>query len=586
MPGVSTGVRFTNAIPAKLVAQNRLSEDGAGVAVGDIDGDGRPDLYFCRTAGPNALYRNLGDWRFEEIPNASGAACPGNTSTGAAFADVDGDGDLDLLVSGLGSGVRLFLNDGRGRFTPQPDSGIAARGGSRSMALADVDGDGRLDLYVANYRAATVKDAPMRVRIQQVNGRPEVPEEFRDRFAAESTDGAAPVLIELGEPDVLYRNLGGGKFESVSWTSGTFLDENGRPLSAPPRDWGLSAAFRDLNGDGLPDLYVCNDFYSPDRIWINDGHGHFRALSSSALRKTSWASMAVDFADIDRDGHDDVFVADMLPSGRHERAVQRSNFETGAVIAAGWGWTLGAGEARTQVMRNTLFVNDGSGGFSEVGLLAGVQSTGWTWGALFLDVDLDGYEDLLIANGHTHDHLNSDLHRKALAMGAVSTSEARERLFALFPSLNLAKVAFRNRGNLQFEDASARWGFDWKAITHGMVLADLDGDGDLEVVTNNGDGEAGLFRNNAAGPRVLVRLRGQAPNTSAVGARLRVEGGPVVQTQEIQCGGRYLSSDEMVRSFAAGRAPLRIEVRWRSGKRSVAWPVPPNSECIVKEPAQ
>jgi hypothetical protein len=590
-----TGLAFSNHVGIERLRENRLLEDGAGVACGDVDGDGWVDVFFCHTDGRSALYRNHGAWRFELSPGpwsrraaaAGGRESPGPTQahSGAAFADVDGDGDLDLLLASLGAGVALYLNDGVGGFVESADSGLQRRFGSRSLALADIDRDGDLDLYVANYRTTTVRDAPMRVRITGAAGRFEVPSEHRERFRAETTDLGQPVLIELGEPDVLYRNLGRGQFEAVSWTSGAFLDQEGRPLQEPPRDWGLSAMFRDLNGDGTPDLYVCNDFYSPDRIWLNDGAGRFRAIVAGAVRKTCWASMAVDVADIDRDGYDDIFVADMLATAHTARHVQRSLLETGSVRALGWGWGLGEVRDPVQVMRNTLLLHLGPGDYAEIGQLSGVQASDWTWSCAFLDVDLDGYEDLLIGNGHARDHLNSDLQATLPPPPAADASNApTEKPFERLPPLHVAKRAFRNRGDLTFEDASARWRFDWSGICNGLCLADLDNDGDLDVVTNNLDATAGVFRNECPQPRILVRLRGKGANTRGIGARILVTGGPQAQSQEMVAGGRYLSSDEAARAFATlPGTRLRIEVIWPDGQRSVVPGAEPNRAYIIKQ---
>ena len=564
-----TGLRFTNQVSVKLVARNRLIEDGSGVAAGDVDGDGLCDLYFCSLEGNNRLFRNLGGLRFEDITARAGVGCPGQASTGAALADVDGDGDLDLLVSGLGAGIRLFLNDGYGKFVEKTDAGLLRDSGARSLALADIDGDGDLDLYVANYRRTTARDETQRVNITRRGSGFEVPVHLRERFVAEATDRGNAMLVELGEPDVLYRNLGGGRFEPVSWTGGDFRDENGLTLIQPPRDWGLSAMFRDLNGDGFPDLYVCNDFSSPDRIWLNNGKGQFQAARSIALRKTSWASMAVDFADINRDGLDDIFVAEMLGVTRLRRQTQRDNIEANALPSLGWGWRPGKITNVTQVMRNTLFLNLGDGGYAEIAQYSGVQASDWTWGATFLDVDLDGYEDLLIANGHARDHLNSDVQGRLAPAGPPQDAAAREALFSLIPPLAVPKRAFRNRGDLTFEDRSTAWGFDWVGISHGMALADLDNDGDLDVILNNLNAGALIMRNDTTAPRMAIRLRGRAPNTAGIGAKIRVRGGPVPQSQEVISAGRYLSCDDPLRVFAAGQATeLDVEIIWRSGSRT------------------
>jgi len=309
LPGSLTGITVTNHLSDASAGANQIRLNGSGVAAGDVDGDGWCDLYFCGLEGGNRLYRNLGGWHFEDITDQAGVRCAGQYSTGAVLADVDGDGDLDLLVNSIGGGTRLFLNDGKGHFLEATNSGLVRRFGAMSMALGDLRGEGVLDLYVANYRSSTMRSTGL--DLLEVNGKLQLKPEDRENFDLTPEGG----LFELGEPDILYRNDGQGHFEAVSWTNGVFLDEAGRPLKDLPRDWGLSVMFRDINEDGAPDIYVCNDFASPDRVWINDGTGRFRALPTLALRCTSTFSMGIDFADINRDGHDDFFVVDMLNRG-------------------------------------------------------------------------------------------------------------------------------------------------------------------------------------------------------------------------------------------------------------------------------
>ena len=286
LPPADTGIGFTNRLTDAMVAANRLLENGSGVALGDVDGDGWVDIYFCRLDGGNVLYRNLGGWKFEEVTAASGVACPGQFSTGCALADIDGDGDLDLLVNSLGGGTRAFFNDGRGRFTEVADPKLAKKSGATSMALADVDGDGDLDLYVTHYRTDTVNDNPPGLRMttgRAPDGSPVV--EPRDRFLALPNPGGPTEVLEKGEGDQFYVNKGGGNFIPAPWHVGVFLDEDGQALKEAPPDWGLAAMFRDLDGDGLPDLYVCNDFvYWPDRIWLNQGGKRFKAAPRTAFR--------------------------------------------------------------------------------------------------------------------------------------------------------------------------------------------------------------------------------------------------------------------------------------------------------------
>ncbi len=506
-----TGIDFTNTLSNENAAQNQIRLNGSGVALGDIDGDGWCDLFVCSIEGHLALYRNLGGWRFTNVTAAAGLDLPGNFSTGATLADVDGDGSLDLLVNGIGTGTRLFLNDGRGHFTEAMDSGLAHEYGAMTCALADIDGNGTLDLYVANYRTTTVRTTGF--ALLNVDGHRMIRPE--DRGHLEITPAGR--VLENGEPHILYRNDGHGHFTPVPWTGGTFLDEDGRPLSGPPLDWGLTAAFRDLNGDGFPDLYVCNDFHSPDRIWINDGHGHFRALPTLAIRHTATFSMSVDFADVDRDGHDDILVSDMT-SRRHGRRLMQ--------IAGMAPNDIGIGQFadRPQLDRTVLQWNRGDGTYAEVAHYAGLEDSEWNWSVVFLDVDLDGFEDVLATTGHMFDTQDLDAQARIRALGPFPREKAPGKLL-LLPSLREAKLAFRNRRDLTFEECGAAWGFNQVGVSHGMALADLDNDGDLDVVVNNLNGALGVYRNEASAPRVAVRLKGLPPNTRGIGARILVTGG-------------------------------------------------------------
>ena len=417
-------------------------------------------------------------------------------------------------------------------------------------------------------------------RVVSVNGQPLTAPDWTNRFKFTIEKGAGGrgrfASEELGEPDLYLRNEGGGQYAPVSWTDGTFLDDQGRPLAEPPRDWGLSVLFRDFNGDGWPDLYVCNDFQSPDRFWLNDGHGHFRAAPALALRQNSYSAMAVDVADLNRDGLDDFLVVEMLSRDHGRRLTQRNlmHAETGAA---------GEIEGRPQYPRNTLSLNRGDGTYAEIAQFAGLDATEWSWGPIFLDVDLDGFEDLLVPNGFARDNMNADVQDRInqLKAGKKILSVEELQLRRLFPPLAPGCLAFRNLGNLRFQETSEAWGFDTKAISQGACLADLDNDGDLDLIVNRLNDAAGIYRNETAAPRIAVRLNGRPPNTRGIGARITVAGGPVTQSQQIVCGGRYLSCDEAMRCFAAGTAEtLRIEVVWRSGQRSVVTNALPN--CLYE----
>lgn len=574
------GIAFTNQVSEAAALNNQILENGAGVALGDVDGDGLCDVYLCGSEPANALYRNQGDWHFTDITASAGVACTGQFSTGAALADIDGDADLDLLVNGLGVGTRLFRNDGQGHFTEATASGLVRRHGATSLALNDADGDGDLDLYVATYRvmSARAEMPPPRVEVRRNQGRLVVSP--ADRFMAFPLSDGNVELAEKGEPDHFYLNDGRGTFREVAWNSGMFLDDAGRPLAASPEDWGLSVLFRDLTGDGLPDLYVCNDFFrSRDQFWIQDGHGHFRAASASVWRNMSLSSMAVDAADLDRDGYDDLFVAEMLSLDHATRHRQRAN-----AFRAEQALPFSDPNYRPELPRNTLFLARGDGSFAEIAQYAGLAASDWSWNVAFLDIDLDGFEDVLVATGNAHDVLDLDAQTALDRARAQGPTES----LAFYPPLPQRPIAFRNQGDRTFRKAFETLSLKGSGIAQGMALGDLDNDGDLDVVMNRLHDAALLLRNDAPAPRVAVKLRGLAPNTSGIGARIRLLGGSVPQSQQILAGGRYLSSDEALRTFAAptNATGLRLEVTWRSGRQTLVPEVQANRVYEVLESAE
>ena len=555
----SSGVTFTNRLAEQRVYSNHNLMNGSGVALGDFDGDGRCDIYLCNLDGDNILYRNLGSWKFQDVTAAAGVACSNQSATGAVFADLNGDGRLDLLVTSLGGPNSCFINQGGGKFIDTAASaGITSRLGAMSMALGDVDGNGTLDLYIANYGATSILRSGGALNVSYVNGKPVV----RGRYA-QRIQIIGSMMFELGEPDALYLNDGTGKFKAVSWTDGTFLDENGQPLREAPWDQGLSVMFRDINGDRAPDIYVCNDAFTPDRFWMNDGRGRFRALQHLAWRSTSRFSMGVDFADFDRDGDDDFFVLDML-SREHRYIVTQKGSMPAQPRPPGDLLT------QPQMRRNTLFQNRGDGTFAEIANLAGVAAAEWSWNPAFIDVDLDGWEDLLVSNGFPFNMDDMDSKEKVRAMGQLSVEQSR-RTLQIFPKLDTRNLAFRNNHDLTFAEVGGPWGFDSKEVSNGYALGDLDNDGDLDVVVNTLNGPALLYRNESSEPRVAIRLKGKAPNTQGIGARILMHGGPVEQSQEMISGGRYVSGDDAMRVFACGNSAtrLRAEVIWRNGSRSL-----------------
>ena len=540
-----TNITFINSLKKEQIISNQHLLDGSGVAAGDIDNDGFCDIYFCRLDGTNVLYRNKGNWNFEDITAAAGVALPDRFSKGAVFADTDGDGDLDLLVTVLDGPNAYFKNDGTGRFSEVSEqAGLASlpdRTGNTSMALADIDGDGDLDLYMVCYRFKARRDREIPI-----------------------VNEAGMILYEpdYGERDILYLNDGNGNFSDVPLESDVFMQEDGKPVMMP-RAWGLTARLQDLDEDGDPDLYVCNDFASPDFIWMNDGSGKFQAIPRTAVRTTSMSSMTVDFADIDRDGDLDFFVADMLSREQQKRKMQQGAEPRSHI-------TVGEIYNRPQIVRNTLFLNRGDNTYAEIANFSGVEASEWTWSAVFMDVDLDGFEDLLLTTGHAYDVLDYDTQYKIIGMKLRDLDAIRRTIF-LYPPLETPNFLFRNNGDLTFEEVGKKWGFSTRGISHGMALADLDNDGDLDVVTNDFQSAAGVYRNDSQLPRLAVRLRGISPNTRGIGARLKLSSDSLVQTKEIICGGQYLSGSEPLVVFAAanGNNDMTLEVSWRSGKRSL-----------------
>jgi hypothetical protein len=565
----ATGITHANMVDDAHALANRNLLIGAGVAIADVDGDGRPDIFLASVERPAALYHNDGGMHFTDITASSGIDTRGLATTCAAFADVDGDGNVDLVVGTLGGPIKLWLGDGKGHFKDATsESGLTGGYAATALTFADVDGDGDLDLYVGTYKVKNALDAySPQARafdkvVKKVDGKYVVADEWKKEYRVEDRPDLGGVMrSQRADPDLFFLNDGKGHFTRTPISGARFLDADGKPLAEEPDYFTLAARFYDVNGDGAPDLYVCNDFEDPDQFWINDGRGNFRLAPWSAVRQTSNTCMSVDFGDINRDGIVDFFTADMLSPTAEARLRQ---IPTHSAFAKPVGFV----NDRAQWMRNALQVGRGDGSWSEIGQMAGVAATDWTWGSAFIDVDLDGYEDLVALNGHRWDVRDGDtFDRIRNSFPHIAWNMEQKE----FPRLAARSMALRNKGDLTFVDMSQAWGIGTEtAISQGIALADLDGDGALDIVATRLDEPAVIYHNEAGAPRVAVRLKGRAPNTRGIGAKVTIRASSLpTQTREMTAGGYYLSGSDAELSFATGKdSAVTIEVRWRDGQVS------------------
>jgi enediyne biosynthesis protein E4 len=580
-----TNIHFNNLLGIDDIAKNRHYLNGSGVAAGDINGNGLVDLYFTGLSQPNRLYKNLGGMKFRDITEEAGVLHEGYYSTGAVFADVNGNGHLDLIVTAIHGDNVLYLNDGTGNFKKSENSGLGPAHGSMTMALADITGNGFPDLYITNYKERSVKDmfTTRELEWSQILKEPlsspydtyTLVPPFDRHYMLVRHHGALAGVSELGEKDELYLNKG-GYFEKVTGTETVFLDEFGEPFGLQP-DWGLTAKFYDINNNGFQDLYVCNDFHSPDRIWINQGDvlgdgspPTFKAASWEAFRNLSFSCMAVDFSDINRNGHTDIFSTEMLDPDHTRRLRQAFSDEYLPVEP-------GQIERRPLYNRNSLYLQREDQTFAEISYLAGVEATGWSWATRFMDINLNGYEDLIINTGYLYNILDID-GQIAMIRNRRNMDEHFVEFTGLVDPLYQQNKILRNNRDLTFSDVSSDWGFRDLDVSHGMAFADLDNNGTMDIIINRMNREAAIFENTTRAPRIAVRLIGQHPNTAAIGARIDVIGAAVQQQKGIASGGDYLSGSDSRITFAANpdNNNHEIHVRWPDGRRSVIHSVKAN----------
>ncbi|REL33056.1 hypothetical protein DYD21_12405 [Rhodohalobacter sp. SW132] len=564
-----TGINFRLDVPDDLIQQNRHYSNGSGVAVGDVTGNGYPDIYFASLTGSNRLFENRGGYSFEDITEQAGVAHEGFNSTGVAMADVNGNGFLDILITSLSDGNVLYLNNGEGRFEINENSGLGESNGAHSMALADINGNGLLDLYIANYRLESVRDLygpddlSMENTAIEQDGRMTVLPEFEEFYQFIEIDGQE-FRQESGAYDELYINRGDGSFEKANPDEYFILNDEGE--AGLLQDWGFTPAFRDITGNGAPDLYITNDFWTPDRFWLNNGDGTFQTVPPDAIKNQSYSSMGMDFTDLNKNGLPDFVVTEML-SGDHSRRIrQYSDY-------------MGEYHGSTHHNHNSVYLNRGDTTFAQIPYYSGLEATEWSWATLFMDVNLNGYEDLIVATGFYRDYLDMDaqqeIHQRYQQMGDRLFEEGE---FMQFPVLNLGNQLFQNNGDMTFSDVSRDWGFTIDDISMGMAAADLNNNGTLDLIFNRFNNEAVIYENRTNNPRIAVRLAGKSPNTAGIGAKIELSGGPVIQQKEMVSGSIYLSDSQKQVVFAADESnpDHTITVTWRDGTQSIINNVQPN----------
>ncbi|MFH6985113.1 VCBS repeat-containing protein [Marinoscillum luteum] len=553
VPAETSGVSFSNTLTEDEqfnIVDYLYFYNGGGVAVGDINNDGLEDIYFTANQAENKLYLNKGNFEFEDITESAGVSSPGAWKTGVTMADVNADGYLDIYVcrvgkyKGISGQNQLFINNGDLTFTESAASfGLDFKGFSTQAAFFDFDNDQDLDVYLLNHSVHTKRSY----------GRSTL------RLDEDSLAG-----------DLLLRN-DGGMFVDVTKSAGIYTSQIG---------YGLGIGLSDFNFDGYTDIYISNDFHENDYLYLNNQDGTFTESIGSMITHSSRSSMGNDIGDINNDGLPEIITLDMLPED--EKVLKNSAGEESYEIYK-LKQTFGY---EKQFARNMLQLNNGDGTFSEVGLMTGVAATDWSWAPLFADLDLDGYKDLFISNGIVKRPNDLDyimfLSANDFKVGNDEISDSA--LIAQMPDGKVENYLFRNQGGISFENVSASWAKLEKTVSTSSVYADLDNDGDLDLVVNNINDRAQILKNNQQGNNYLkVRLKGSSGNPNGVGTKVRLYAEGNLQYQELFPDRGFQSSTTKELVFGVGKSAKvdSLRVIWPGGGTQMLTAVEVNQTILL-----